>query len=149
MIQGQHIAADQIPHEDAVNRTIVVDLAERRAHAQRRLVIEYLSELPRDEALIICGAFLDAAGAGMPEYAHELVTQGEADLWADCAAPHELRAAFKAIMPRLIADAPLYGERTRKALLVDLWNTLPAQDRARFLQSVDPSGEFVGKGKRG
>ena len=118
------------------------DMKQRKAAAMRLLVLEYLAELPRDEALIICGAFLDAAGAGQPEYTHELVTKDEAELWADCAATHELRAYTKAGLDRLSRDHPLFGERTRKGLLVDLWNTLSPEDRTRFLQAVDPDGAF-------
>jgi hypothetical protein len=120
---------------------------EARAKAARMMVIEYLQILPRNQALAICSAFLDEAGAGAADFSHEDAAAGGAEYWADFAAPHELRAYAKATLSRLQAQVPVYGERTRKALLVDLWKTLSPQDRARFLQSVDPSGEFIGKGK--
>ena len=150
-----HVAvalADELLEDE---RDATVDAAvrqgrrDRDAQFRRRYALELLLALPRDEALIICGAFLDAAGAGRPCFSHEDDRQDAAQFWADFAAPHELRAYAMACLDRLSTDHPLLGERTRKALLVDLWAGMPAAWRVEFLRRVDPKGEFVGNKGQG
>jgi hypothetical protein len=100
---------------------------------------------PASVSVPLCAAVLDYMGAGMPAaetYFSDL--RADAAYSAGIATPHELREYIGAYCRELADRGPalIVPEGARKRLLVDLWNTLAPDDKARFLQSVDPDGEF-------
>ncbi len=98
----------------------------------------------RDDALTICCAALDRLRAGTPLPPLSEI-EDEARWWASTAAPFELLAYMQACLDRLADEAMTVN--TRKRLMVQLWDTLPAPDRQAFLSRVDPEGQFVRAGK--
>jgi hypothetical protein len=74
-----------------------------------------------------------------------LEIEDESRWWASMAAPFELLAYLQACLDRLADEAMKVN--TRKRLMVQLWEALPATDRQAFLARVDPQGQFVRAGK--
>lgn len=115
--------------------------AERRAAA--RALAEALKRAHPEDAADMAVIVLDYYSAGVPEAAAWNVQLREHALWwADIATSAEVEAFVAAGLRRLENSA--MGERMRKRLLVDLWQTMPEGWRAEFLARVDPAGAFRG-----
>lgn len=74
-----------------------------------------------------------------------LEIEDEARWWASAASRFELLAYMQACLDQLADEAMKVN--TRKRLMVQIWDTLPAPDRQAFLARVDPEGQFVRAGK--
>jgi hypothetical protein len=119
--------------------------AEYRWRHQCAITLTYaLENAHPEDALTICCAALDQLRAGTP-LPPLLEIEDEARWWASMAAPFELLAYMQACLDRLTDEAMKVN--TRKRLMVQLWETLPATDRQAFLARVDPQGQFVRAGK--
>ncbi len=99
-----------------------------------------LSNAHPDDALAICCGVVEQLRAGTP-LPPLLDIEDEARWWASTATPFELLAYLQACLDQL-GDAALQAN-TRKRLLVQLWDSLPASDRQGFLARVDPQGHFM------
>ncbi|SEM61469.1 hypothetical protein SAMN04488103_101632 [Gemmobacter aquatilis] len=93
-----------------------------------------------DDALSICCGVVERLRRGAP-LPPLLDIEHEASWWASMATPFELLAYLQACLAQLTDEAVKVN--TRKRLLVQLWDTLPASDRHAFLARVDPQGAFV------
>lgn len=85
---------------------------------------------------ILCAA-AEELGAGMPDLASYRADLGKiAATWADCATRHELATYLAAGLAKI--DRRAFGRDTRKRLLVALWNSLPPEDKAAFVDFIVP-----------
>ena len=98
---------------------------------------------PHDVAQL-CAGILDAMQTDGPTLGDPFgMVAGDARLWADCAAPHELAAYGCAALGRLHGLA--LGLNARKRLFAALWASFSATDRVAFLRRVDAEGRFHGR----
>lgn len=105
-----------------------------------RLRMEWASALsyaigachPDDAAQIMTAAMEDME-IGAPDQAFGPIKE-DADWWADCATPAEIEAYTAAGLRQISRVA--FGLAARKRLLVMLWNSLGAADKAAFLARV-------------
>lgn len=118
------------------------DLAtDYRWRKQCAITLTYaLSNAHPDDALAICCDVVEQFRAGTP-LPPLLQIEDEARWWASTATPFEHLAYLQACLDQL--GDPALAANTRKRLLVQLWDTLPASDRQAFLGRVDPEGHFV------
>uniref|UniRef100_A4WS86 Uncharacterized protein n=1 Tax=Cereibacter sphaeroides (strain ATCC 17025 / ATH 2.4.3) TaxID=349102 RepID=A4WS86_CERS5 len=77
--------------------------------------------------------------AGMPPHTAFGDIRADATWWADLATPAELMEHFGAALRKLGRTALCLQHR--KALMVEIWNALSAQDQEAFLRRVAPGGE--------
>lgn len=112
-------------------------------------LLHAIDAAPAEVALVCCDMAVDTLRRHMPHV--PLMFDGiryEAESWAELAAPNELVEYIAAGLAR--------GERegmdlshtvaARKRLLVALWRSMSEPDKAAFLKSVDPDGNFRGAG---
>lgn len=74
-------------------------------------------------------------GAAAPYWSS---ARAEASLWADVASDRQIIGMLVACLDRI--NGAQAAQRDREALLVALWNTLPADRRAAFLANVAGQG---------
>lgn len=99
--------------------------------------IEKAAELDHHITVAVLCAAAEELGAGMPElgsYRGEI--SNHAVTWADCATPHELATYLAAGLA--MVDRRAFARNTRKRLLVALWNSLTTEDRAAFIDFIEP-----------
>lgn len=119
--------------------------AEYRWRYQCAISLTYaLENAHPEDALTICCAALDQLRIGTP-LPPLLEIEDEARWWASAASRFELLAYMQACLDQLADEAMKVN--TRKRLMVQIWDTLPAPDRQAFLARVDPEGQFVRAGK--
>ena len=99
--------------------------------------IEKAADLDHDITVAVLCAAAEELGAGMPELgAYRGEIGNHAATWADCATPHELATYLAAGLAKV--DRRAFARNTRKRLLVALWNSLTPEDRAAFIDFVEP-----------
>lgn len=85
---------------------------------------------------ILCAGAAEL-GAGMPVLAeHRAELSNSAATWADCATPDELATYLAAALAKI--DRRAFARTTRKRILVALWNSLPPEDKAAFIDFIEP-----------
>lgn len=105
-------------------------------------------ETPPDVAVPLCAAVLDHYAGKMPAAENHFTNLREdCAFHASTATPHELREVVAAYCREIAERGPekmaaIIPTGPRKLLLVAIWKSLPSEDQARFLQSVDPDGTF-------
>jgi hypothetical protein len=106
-----------------------------------RWVMEYLVSLHEKHphvAVAVADAFLECTAPEWPELAPFLGTaQSEADWWADCATGQQVTAMLTACLKRMVLGQMVLALNARKRAMVAIWNSLPSQDRAAFLEFID------------
>lgn len=121
--------------------TIIDD--ERRMIGRHNLATAIAECDARDVAHILAAA-LDDLGTGVPEVSNFTSSlRSDAAAWADWASPPEIETVVAAGLRKLGKTA--LGIKTRKRMIVALWESLTDADRRAFLQGVDPSGKFRGR----
>lgn len=103
---------------------------DRRRAEWATALIYALEHCDQDDAATICAAYLDRLRTDGPAHPFLNEVRTEAAFWADSAQMPELEAVVLAGLRRLGTMA--MGVGTRKRLLVALWRSLPADDRAQF-----------------
>lgn len=99
--------------------------------------IENAASLDHDITVAVLCAAAEELGAGMPSLRDYRDSMAHAaGIWADCATPHEIATYLAAGLARI--DRRAFARNTRKKILVALWNSLPPEDRAAFLDYVEP-----------
>lgn len=117
--------------------------AQRRALRRWWALANFLNEVPEAEAPalaeVVC-AWLERAGAGMPDHDPFGEVRADAAYWADVATPAELEAYTAAGLARI--ERAGFAIAARKRLILSLWQSLPERDRREFVRRVDPRGRF-------
>lgn len=84
-------------------------------------------------ALQVIAAFVDEAGAGVPEYSFlQGRIRDDARYWADTAQPHELECYIAAGLERVKETA--FAPRMRKRMVGTIWRKMTAAEKAEFLE---------------
>lgn len=117
-----------------------------RANRATTLCLAIRETHPDDARQILTAALIDLS-AGMPRHTAFGDIREDATWWADMATPEELMEYMAAAL-RALGNRALCLKH-RKQLLVDLFRSLPADDRRAFLSRVDPSGTFTGRRSNG
>ena len=121
------------------------EIDQLRVEAARHNLAIAIAEARRGDACQIMAAALDDLGAGMPDVSSLLGRcREDAVWWADFATPQEVETVVAAGLRQIGKTA--FGIKARKRLIVMLWQSLGDADRRAFLQGVDPSGKFRGRG---
>lgn len=102
----------------------------RRRAEWATALVHALEHCDQDDAATICAAYLDRLRTDGPAHPFLNEVRAEAAFWADSAQMPELEAVTLAGLRRLGTMA--LGLGSRKRILVTLWRSLPADDRARF-----------------
>lgn len=117
--------------------------AQRGALRRWWALANFLNEVAEAEAPalaeVVC-AWLERAGAGMPDHDPFGEVRADAAYWADVATPAELEAYTAAGLARIERTGFAVG--ARKRLILALWQSLPERDRREFVRRVDPRGRF-------
>lgn len=136
------IRAEQAATAEAEDRA-ETGAADRAALRRWWALANFLDAVPQSEAPalaeVVC-AWLERAGAGMPDHDPFGEVRSGAAYWADVATPAELEAYTAAGLARI--ERTGFAVAARKRLILALWQSLPERDRREFVRRVDPRGRF-------
>lgn len=157
-------SADKLPEMKTAGvlprATICADIAKRargtlHASRQREMKIRMIRATtlayairdahPDDARQIMVAALIDLS-AGMPPHTAFGDIREDARWWSGLASPVELLEYLAEALRELGHKALCLAHRKR--LMVDLWESLPRDDRKSFLSKIDPDGEFRRTGGR-
>ena len=97
--------------------------------------------LNRHVAVTTIDHMLQLASRELPEMAPFYGSiQGDADLWAECASDSAVASMVVVCLKRM-TSTPIKTQGPIKRAMVALWNNLNTNDRAAFLEMVNPGAE--------
>lgn len=102
------------------------------------------AEQDRTAAVAACDSALDIMAARAPEASPYFgAIRSECEWWVDMASDTERMNMLAAILRRISRER-INTINARKTAIVAIWNTLDAQERAAFLDRVDPGPSAEG-----